>query len=82
MFNFLKKQPKTKGETLRLQISGMHCTSCALTIDGTLEDTPGVVKAQTSYAKSEVMVEFDPTKLDPAQIKKSINNLGYQVIEK
>lgn len=34
-----------------LAIEGMHCTSCAMTIDEELEDLPGVKRAKTSYAR-------------------------------
>lgn len=82
MFNFFKQSSQPKGETLNLAINGMHCASCAMTIDGSLEDTPGVIKAKTSYARGEVMVEYDPTQLQPAKLKKVVSDLGYQVVEK
>ena len=64
---------------IKLKISGMHCTSCALNIDLDLEDLPGVKKSQTNYAKSETLVEFDPSQVTESQIVSSITNTGYQV---
>ncbi len=46
----------------KFKIEGMHCSSCAITIDMDLEDLDGVGKAQTSYAKSETEIEFDEEK--------------------
>ena len=40
---------------LVLKIKGMHCTSCAMNIDGELEDTKGVKEANTSYAKQKTI---------------------------
>lgn len=58
-------------------IKGMHCASCALTIDMDLEDLDGVKKAQTSYAKAETEVEFDPQKVSENLILETIKRAGY-----
>lgn len=59
------------------RVEGMHCTSCGMAIDGELEDTEGVVSANTSYAKQETEVEFDPTRVSEQQIIETIKNVGY-----
>ncbi len=63
---------------IKLKIDGMHCTSCAMTIDGDLEDyVKGVKSAKTSYAKQECEVEFeDGVKVD--QIVDQVKKTGYQ----
>lgn len=63
--------------TLKLKITGMHCTSCAMDIDGTLEDTEGVVEANTNYAKQETEVKFDDEKMNREKINSVIASLGY-----
>lgn len=78
MFKLLKKRPK--GETITLQLSGLHCTSCSLNIDGELEDVKGVLKAKTSYAKQQSVVEYDPRLVKSSTFTKVIENLGYKVI--
>ncbi len=50
-------------QTVKLNISGMHCTSCAMNIDGELEDTEGVKESKTNYAKQLTEVTFDPEKV-------------------
>lgn len=77
MFSLFKKKPQ--GELLTLKISGMHCTSCSLSIDGELEDTPGVITSNTSYAKSVTKVEVMPGEVSREQLVKVIESLGYQV---
>lgn len=64
-------------KTKKFSIKGMHCTSCAINIDGELEDTNGVVKANTSYAKSVAEVTFDPQKVNTKQIIQAIKTAGY-----
>ncbi len=59
----------------KLKIEGMHCTSCAINIDGELEDTDGIQEACTSYAKSETEVIFDPEKVSVKTIITIIKKL-------
>ena len=79
MFKFLKK--KVRGEEIILKLTGMHCTSCAMNIDGALEDMEGVIEAKTSYAKQEVKVVVEPGKLDRKQLADVIKQAGDEVKE-
>lgn len=87
MFNFLKLHPPMKRakqsnkniETVALKLSGLHCTSCATNIDLTLEDLSGVISSNTNYAKSELIVSFDPLQTNHNSIKKTIIDLGYKI---
>lgn len=76
MFNFLKKT--SQGQQITLKIQGMHCTSCALNIDGALEDTPGVFRAETSYARAQVVIDFDPAQISSKKLITIIAEQGYQ----
>ncbi len=60
-----------------LKIEGMHCTNCAMNIDGELEDTEGVIESNTNYAKQETDVEFDEKKINLEQIVGIIKKTGY-----
>ncbi|KKS13143.1 hypothetical protein A2617_01480 [Candidatus Daviesbacteria bacterium RIFOXYD1_FULL_41_10] len=62
---------------IKLKIEGMHCTSCALSIDMDLEDLEGVKSANTSYAKQETEVEYDKEKIELEQILDKIKELGF-----
>lgn len=61
------------------KLKGMHCTSCAMIIEGELEDIG--VQASCSYAKELVDVSFDETKLSESAIVETIRKAGYQAIE-
>lgn len=61
-----------------IKIKGMHCTSCAMNIDGELEDTEGVVESSTNYAKAVTEVKFDEGKVDEEKIVKIIKDVGYE----
>ena len=60
------------------KISGMHCVSCALNIDGELEDTEGVKESNTSYVKSETEVSYDADKIKDEEIIGIIKKAGYR----
>ena len=66
-----------KIKKLKLKIVGMHCTSCAMNIDGELEDTEGVKSASTSYARQETDVEYDEEKVNEKKIVEIIKIVGY-----
>jgi copper chaperone CopZ len=61
----------------KLKIEGMHCASCAMTIDFDLEDL-GVKSSKTSYAKQETTVEFDEEKIKSQDIVNRIKKTGYK----
>lgn len=63
----------------KLKIGGMHCSSCAMLIDGDLEDVKGVKSAKTSFPKSETEIEFDETQLNLNQVISVIEKTGYNV---
>lgn len=63
----------------KFSITGMHCTSCAMNIDGDLEDNvKGVKSANTNYAKQETEVEFNEVEVKVEQIIAQIKETGYQ----
>ena len=80
MFNFKKtKTINEKLSTVTLKLSGLHCTSCALNIDLTLEEIPGIKSSKTNYQKAEANIEFDSSVISLQSIKKTIKNLDYSV---
>ncbi len=62
---------------IKLDIVGMHCSSCAMNIDFDLEDLGGVKSAKTSYAKQITEVEFDEGKISESEIADQIKKTGY-----
>jgi copper chaperone CopZ len=61
----------------KFKIEGMHCTSCAMTIEMDVEDLDGVIACKTSYAKGETECEFDPSKVSEETILETIKKSGY-----
>lgn len=61
-----------------LEISGMHCNSCAKIIETTLEEKEGVVSISVNYDSKKAFLEFDQKKTNLAEIKKEIGVAGYK----
>jgi copper chaperone len=78
MFNLFNK--KSLGEVVTFKIDGLHCVSCSLNIDGTLEDTNGVISAQTSYAKGRTKIIYQADLIGKNELKKIIESLNYKVV--
>lgn len=75
MLNLFKKTHQ--GETIKLTITDMHCTSCAITIDYELEGCEGVVNSDTNYARSETTVTYNPKIISLEKIISTIKKAGY-----
>jgi len=63
-----------------LQIKGMHCATCAVTIEKSLNKLPGV-KANVNYAAEKAFVEYDPDKADLEKMKQAVKKTGYEAFE-
>ncbi|MBA3439437.1 MAG: heavy-metal-associated domain-containing protein [Pyrinomonadaceae bacterium] len=61
-----------------LNITGMHCESCALDIRETLEETAGVTRADVNFSDKQAVVEFDEQTVQQSTLLKKIQDLGYQ----
>ena len=61
-------------------IKGMHCNSCAQTIENSLRDN--VNSISVSYSKEKAEIDFDPEKISEGEIKKIIKECGYSTNDK
>ncbi|MFS8159732.1 MAG: heavy-metal-associated domain-containing protein [Candidatus Roizmanbacteria bacterium] len=66
---------------ITLKVNGMHCASCALSIDFDLEDLEGVQKVKTNYAPGTCDVEYDDEKISVETILKQIEGVGYEALQ-
>ena len=65
--------------TRRYRITGMHCASCGLLVDDTLEDIPGIASSSTDVRASRAVVDLQPgAALSDDTILAAITGLGYE----
>lgn len=69
-------------KTITLKIQDMHCVSCAMSIDGELEDTAGVASASTNYAQAETRLQYDEQKVSLESILEAVKRAGYNAVVK
>ncbi|MEI7563046.1 MAG: cation transporter [bacterium] len=63
---------------INLDIQGMHCGSCALLIERTLKETPGIQTVNVNFSAEKASILFDETQVNLTEIQKNIAQLGYK----
>ncbi len=74
--NLLAPPPSTR----TFPIKGMHCASCAATIEKTLKKQPGVHGAEVNYGTETAKVAFDPAVTNAVALAGAIEPLGYSLV--
>ena len=65
------------GQSVTIGITGMHCASCASTIEKALSKLDGVSEANVNFAAESVMVRFDSDRVSHQDLEKAIVDAGY-----
>ncbi|MFH1210421.1 MAG: heavy-metal-associated domain-containing protein [archaeon] len=63
----------------KIEVKGMHCTSCEVLLTDSLQEIAGVNKVKVDHKKGEVEVDFDESKVNIGAIKLAIIKEGYNV---
>src|SRR3984893_2967585 len=64
-------------QTVTLNVSGMTCPACPITVKKALEKVSGVSKVEVRYEKKQVLVTFDDAKTNTDALVKATTNAGY-----
>jgi P-type Cu+ transporter len=59
-------------------IKGMHCASCVLTLERSLETVSGVSHASVNLATEKATVDYDPAQVTAEHLASAVANVGYQ----
>lgn len=63
--------------TVTLNVPGMSCAACPITVKTALTKVAGVTKVEVSYEKKEAVVTFDDAKTSVAALTEATKNVGY-----
>jgi Cu+-exporting ATPase len=63
-----------------LGLIGMTCTTCADTIEETLNSVEGVISASVNFAAEKALIRYNPEVVTVARLKKAVANTGYQAV--
>ncbi|MFV2059700.1 MAG: mercury resistance system periplasmic binding protein MerP [Gammaproteobacteria bacterium] len=66
-----------QSKTVILDVPGMTCKFCPITIRKALEKVPGVIEAKAEYETKTATVTFDPDKTNVEALTKATKNAGY-----
>lgn len=69
------------GATVTIRVEGMHCGSCASSVEKKLKATAGVEEARVSFEKKEAWVKYDGSKITVAQLREAIDSTGFKAVE-
>ncbi|GAC1536113.1 MAG: mercury resistance system periplasmic binding protein MerP [Ramlibacter sp.] len=64
-------------QTVTLDVPGMTCSSCPVTVKKSLTKVDGVQQVKTSFEKKEAVVTFDDTKTSVEKLSLATANAGY-----
>lgn len=65
-----------------LNVTGMTCASCVAHVEGALDELDGVTKATVNLALNTARVEYVPTLVTVAQMKRAVSAVGYEMEQK
>ncbi len=63
--------------SLKLRIPDMHCSACAMKLEGIEGDLPGIQKIKASYHRQTLEVEYDESRVSEERILQAVEQLGY-----
>jgi periplasmic mercuric ion binding protein len=64
-------------KTVTLNVSGMTCEACPITVKKALQRVPGVSKIDVLYEKKQVVVTFDDSQTNTDALVKATTDAGY-----
>jgi len=65
-----------------ISISGMHCASCAVSIERNLQKQDGMKSANVNYAMGKAYIEYDENKVKEEDIAKAVASAGdYRILK-
>jgi len=65
---------------ISFQIAGMSCAACVAHNEEALVALPGVSRAVVNLATGKASVEYDPTRVTLADMRKAVTDVGYEVV--
>ncbi len=68
-------------QKITLNITGMHCESCAKLIKMELAEQQGIIQVEIDDKSKLAVIDFDPALTDLKNITSLITDLGYQAKE-
>jgi copper chaperone CopZ len=59
----------------------MHCNSCVLAVQNSLEDVEGILKANADLDSGIVKLELDSDNVSSEDINEAVKEVGFKVVK-
>ena len=66
-----------ESRTVTLEVPGMNCAACPITIKKALKDVSGVEKVSVTFEPKEAVVTFDDKKTSVDKLRDATRDAGY-----
>ncbi len=67
-------------ENKSIQIQGMTCTSCAMTVEKATKKLEGVFEANVNFATEKLNISYDEAKISVGDIQSAVEKAGYRAV--
>lgn len=64
-------------QSVTLDVKGMDCATCPITIKAVLKKQPGVSDVKVDFKKATAEVSFDPAKVTPQKLAGAVTEAGF-----
>ncbi len=69
-------------QTIKIDITGMHCANCAVTIERRLKELKGIKSVLINFSRSTGIIAFDDHSLNKGRIFKHLKDAGFTARER
>ena len=71
----------TANKKVEIKVSGMACAACSAAVERSLQNLDGIISAAVNLAAETALIEYDPERLNLADLEKAIKDAGYDVVD-
>ena len=64
-----------------IKVDGMHCNSCVLAVQNSLEDVEGIMKANADLDSGIVKLELDSDNVSSEDINEAVKEVGFKLVK-
>jgi mercuric ion binding protein len=64
-------------KSVTLEVQGMNCAACPITVRNALKKVPGVSDVKVDYRSGIAEVNYDPNKTSADELAKAVTTVGY-----
>ena len=55
----------------------MYCPTCPMRLEAIEDELPGIKRIKASYQKEQMIIEYDESQVNEAQIRQAVEAKGY-----